>query len=116
MNDRFQKSMTQAMDLCKGMGTMAEKRGASPQAMAMAAANSLSSCLATAAMLQILMDGLTRSEAIASIKEHGTDLLANVMHQAIYKISQSDLPTLVKGYNEENPDHSFPELRPGWDN
>ena len=113
--DRFEKNMAQAQDLCLGLGTMAEKRNASPQAMTMAATNSLASCLATSAMLHILMKGMTRSEAIAEMKETGIGLLAHVMQQALFKITTTDLPSLVKGYNAANPDHAVNDLKPGWD-
>lgn len=116
MDDKYKENVLQALDLCQGLGTMAEKRGASPQAMAMAASNSMASCLATSAMLHIIVKGMTRSEAIANMKEHGTDLLVQTLHQAVFKVANMDLPDMIRGYNENNPDQPFDELRPGWDN
>jgi hypothetical protein len=113
--DKAREQIRQALDLNKATGVIAEKRGTGPVAITMAASNSLSSCLATAAMLQIVTEGWTMSEAIAHIKEHGTEILADVMRNALGKLMSADIPGLVREFNETNPDSQFGPLRPGWD-
>lgn len=99
--------MQQAIDLNQASMVNAEKRDIQPEAIMMAAANSLASCMATAATLQHIAGGLTPAEAKDFMSRMWPSLAADVLKQAVYKFDagMANVDEMVRGFNEAHPEH-----------
>lgn len=108
----------QAMKFSADLTTMADKRELHPVTIMMGVANTLASCLTTAAVMSSAAMTTTKQEAvsyaIAFIQEKWPEVAADILKQALYKLEHAGLADATREFRAKHPDADVPPMP--WEN